>query len=337
METTESGSDFSTSETTEKREPPASETTENSPQWEIKNWPEEVGRSGYVKVEADKPGGCTHFAPKTFEASLELGELFGALAKAQGEMGAAIKDSENPYYSSKYADLNSVIQAAKEPLSKNGLAIIQLLQSAGGEVTVDTLLTHESGQWIKSSLQLKSIKTKKVNGQTIETPRNDVQGYGSTITYMRRYAYAAIIGLAQADSDGNDEETEVPKDMTPNPVFIKTMDAIVDSSTLEALDEFVKNLSDMDFSEAQTEKLRDTYRKKRTQMEEDEKKKKTKIIRATIPDTEFIRIATQEFAAATGKSEAKRVGTMVLAEARDRIMSPEDIKKLEKMINGGEK
>ena len=117
--------------------------------------------------------------------SESIAALSAALSKAQGEMRGAVKDSANPFFKSRYADLASVIEAAREPLAKNGLAVIQLINEAGG---VETVLTHSSGEWISSTIQL--------------TPKtNSPQDAGSCITYARRYSYAAIVGLAQVDDD----------------------------------------------------------------------------------------------------------------------------------------
>lgn len=122
--------------------------------------------------------------------STEINELAEALSKAQAEMSGAKKDSENPFFKSKYADLAAVIEAARKPLSENGLSVVQT--TAGNEDGIDliTTLMHKSGQWIQGRLFMKPTKT-------------DPQGYGSAMTYARRYAYAAIVGLAQVDDDGN--------------------------------------------------------------------------------------------------------------------------------------
>jgi hypothetical protein len=117
--------------------------------------------------------------------SESIAALSAALSIAQGQMRGAVKDSANPFFKSRYADLASVIEAAREPLAKNGLAVIQLINETGG---VETVLTHSSGEWISSTIQL--------------TPKtNSPQDAGSSITYARRYSYAAIVGLAQVDDD----------------------------------------------------------------------------------------------------------------------------------------
>jgi len=124
------------------------------------------------------------------EQSEQINELATALAKAQGKITGALKDSANPFFKSKYADLAACWDACRQPLSDNGLSVIQVPESDETGVTVVTLLAHSSGQWIRSSLHMKPKDT---------TP----QGVGSAITYARRYALAAFVGLAQIDDDGN--------------------------------------------------------------------------------------------------------------------------------------
>jgi hypothetical protein len=122
--------------------------------------------------------------------SMDIGELAGALAVAQGEITGALKDSENPFFKSKYADLASVWDACRGPLSKNGLAVVQTTISHPDGICVLTTLVHKSGQWIRGELVVK--------------PKDaSPQGIGSCLTYMRRYALAAIVGVAQVDDDGN--------------------------------------------------------------------------------------------------------------------------------------
>ena len=147
------------------------------------------------------------------QMSEKIDLLATALAKAQAEIVGAKKDSENPFFESKYADLAACWDACREPLSKNGLSVVQTTQrgepvkiewevteKGSGEIkkfavdtvelVVTTLLLHESGQWIMSHLPM--------------IPRDaSPQGIGSALTYGRRYGFAAIVGVAQVDDDGN--------------------------------------------------------------------------------------------------------------------------------------
>lgn len=121
----------------------------------------------------------------------QINELAGALAKAQSEIMPALKDSKNPFFKSTYADLASIWSACKDPLSKNGLAIIQTMDVNGDQHFLITTLAHASGQWIRSYLPIINEK-------------QNAQGFGSAITYMRRYALSAIVGVtADEDDDGN--------------------------------------------------------------------------------------------------------------------------------------
>jgi hypothetical protein len=123
-------------------------------------------------------------------SSENLNELFTALSKAQATMASAIKDSKNPYFKSSYADLTSIWDAIRKPLSDNGLSIMQPLQCEGGMSYLETWLGHTSGQWMRSRIPLTPAK-------------NDAQTMGSYITYMKRYALSAMIGVvADEDDDG---------------------------------------------------------------------------------------------------------------------------------------
>jgi len=120
--------------------------------------------------------------------SESINELFSALATAQGQMKPAIKDSDNPYFKSKYSDLASVWEAIREPLSKNGLCVSQSIMSQAGTSVLVTILGHKSGQWIKSVAPIISAKP-------------DAQSYGSAVSYQRRYALSAICGVSSDDDD----------------------------------------------------------------------------------------------------------------------------------------
>jgi hypothetical protein len=124
------------------------------------------------------------------EKSETIGKLAEALAKAQGEIKPAAFDATNPHFKSKYATLGAIVESCKDALSKNGIAVIQGTNSADGRVIVETMLMHVSGEWIKSSLSMK-------------TERDNAQGCGAVITYGRRYSLAAMVGIvADEDTDG---------------------------------------------------------------------------------------------------------------------------------------
>ena len=130
-----------------------------------------------------------------------LGKLAEALSKAQGAFEHAKKSEENPHFRMKYADLASCWDAVRKALSDNGLAVIQTtVDTSPPFVTVETLLAHKSDEWIKGVLTMKSVSNSKEKG-IYDNPTP--QGIGSTITYARRYALSAIVGIAPEDDDGN--------------------------------------------------------------------------------------------------------------------------------------
>jgi hypothetical protein len=120
--------------------------------------------------------------------SENINEIAAALSKAQGEMGGAVKDSANPFFKSKYADLSSVWEACRAALTTNGLAVVQSPSADGLRVSVDTLLTHQSGQWMRGTV---SVNAKEDSPQAV----------GSAITYLRRYALQSFAGVAPEDDD----------------------------------------------------------------------------------------------------------------------------------------
>ena len=116
-------------------------------------------------------------------------EIFGALAKAQAGIKNAIRESTNPHFRSRYADLASVKEACWESLTAAGIAVVQMPINDGPNIGVVTLFAHGSGQWIEGTVYVAPTKY-------------DAQGVGSVITYLRRYALAAMAGVAPDDDDG---------------------------------------------------------------------------------------------------------------------------------------
>jgi hypothetical protein len=117
-------------------------------------------------------------------------ELAIALHKAQKNIKAALKDSTNPHFRSKYADLSSVIDAVKQPLLDQGIIFSQGISGVENGVAVETMLLHISGEWMSSTLEIPATK-------------HDAQGYGSAITYGRRYGLQSMCGVPAEDDDGN--------------------------------------------------------------------------------------------------------------------------------------
>lgn len=127
--------------------------------------------------------------------SESIANLAAALSKAQGQIKGATKDTENKFFTSKYADLASVWEACRSALSSNELSVIQVNDYEGdvGLVIVETILSHSSGEWIMGKL---AMRPKDATPQSI----------GSCITYARRYALSAMVGVAPEDDDGNGAE-----------------------------------------------------------------------------------------------------------------------------------
>ena len=125
--------------------------------------------------------------------------LATALCNMQKVDLLAVADSDNPFHSAKYADLASVWAAIRKPLTDNGLAVIQTTEQYPDGITVVTTLVHTSGETFTSRLSCQVPKSKPdKNGQT----KPNIQGLGSTITYLRRYSLAAMVGVAPIDDDG---------------------------------------------------------------------------------------------------------------------------------------
>ena len=133
------------------------------------------------------------------ETSESINEISAALAKAQGQIENAIKDSSNPFFKSKYADLTSVWAACRKQLSENGVSVIQSPEESSHGISVVTMLCHSSGQWIRSKYSM-PCDSSKLTPQVI----------GSAITYARRYALSAMVGIAPHDDDDGNEASKKP-------------------------------------------------------------------------------------------------------------------------------
>lgn len=135
--------------------------------------------------------------------SESIKEISIALSKFQGEVTNPSNTATNPFFQSKYAPLETVLNTVRPILSKHGLSIMQIPSSEGDYVTITTMLVHSSGEWIES--EPLSLKMDKVTAQ----------GAGSAITYARRYAVSAMLGISsEDDDDGNNAEPK--KEATVN-------------------------------------------------------------------------------------------------------------------------
>lgn len=117
--------------------------------------------------------------------------LFTAMAAAFPAIEGAIKDSNNPHFKSKYADLSSVVDAIKPALTSNGLFFVQMTHEQPGGVCVETVVCHSSGEQMSFGKLF------------VPAGKNDAQGYGSALTYARRYSLMTAFGVCPEDDDGN--------------------------------------------------------------------------------------------------------------------------------------
>jgi len=127
------------------------------------------------------------------ETSTEIGTLAAALSKTQGMMKAAQLDGTNPFFNSRYSTLASVIEASRQPLAANELAIVQGVSTEGDPIVVKvcTMLIHSSNQWIKETLVVRPAKV-------------GIHELASAITYARRIAMGSLLAIyADDDDDGN--------------------------------------------------------------------------------------------------------------------------------------
>lgn len=155
----------------------------------------------------------------------EMKSIATSLAAAQINMGKALKQSSNPHFRSKYADLGSVMDACLPALNEHGIAVIQPTGEDEQGRFVETILIHgESGEQLSCRVPLIVSK-------------NDMQGYGSAVTYARRYGLMAMAGIAPEDDDGNAAAKAAPKQEPPKPIsaeqFQEMNDLIFDTETDE--------------------------------------------------------------------------------------------------------
>jgi len=127
------------------------------------------------------------------KTSETINEISKAISNAQGEMMVAIKGASNPFFKSKYADFAAVWEAIREPLKKSEIAVFQDVTTTDHGVSICTRLAHSSGQWIE------------FGPLEIPLPKRDAQSVGSAISYAKRYALSAAVGVASDDDDDGEK------------------------------------------------------------------------------------------------------------------------------------
>lgn len=131
-----------------------------------------------------------------------INEIATALAKVQGLIKNPAKESENPHFKNRYADLSQGLNAVRPILSEHSIALVQMTRMDGELMMLDTRLVHSSGQWIESSYPVCKFPTRQ-------------QEAGSALTYARRYSLFALVGIAGADED--DDGNDASREQTPAP------------------------------------------------------------------------------------------------------------------------
>lgn len=147
--------------------------------------------------------------------SESLKELATALCKFQGAVEKIKKTETNPFFKSKYASLADILDVIRQPLADNGLSFVQFPKGSYG---LETILMHSSGEWISESYEM-------------EPTKKDPQGAGSVITYQRRYALGAILGLNIDEDDDGNKASEPRKESTQKPLLFpkhENWDKVVD-------------------------------------------------------------------------------------------------------------
>jgi len=153
-----------------------------------------------------------------------------ALVKAQKAFGPALKSSTNPHFRSKYADLAACVEAVIEGLNGAGIALVQRTSLDDSGVTVETVFVHESGEMLECG---------KLH---VPAAKHDPQGYGSALTYARRYSLMAACGIAPEDDDGNAGSKKPPKltEATLNALLADIYDCINEVELKNAYFEAIK-------------------------------------------------------------------------------------------------
>ena len=153
-----------------------------------------------------------------------------ALVKAQRAFGPALKSSTNPHFKSRYADLAACVEAVIAGLNDNGIALIQKCYDCANGVMVETIFLHESGEMLECGIL------------HVPASKQDPQGYGSALTYARRYSLMAACGIAPEDDDGNagSRKTEIKTTVDEHKIA-DLLAAMDETTTLEELQKTYKS------------------------------------------------------------------------------------------------
>jgi hypothetical protein len=142
------------------------------------------------------------------QTSESVANIFKAIIQAQSEFTPAVKDATNPHFRSKYANFDSIVDTIRPVLAKNGLAFMQPTVDIDGKLFIKTRIIHGSGEWIESSYPVNPVK-------------NDPQGYGSALTYARRYSLSSILGITSDEDDDGNKSSHPPQQKAYQPQIQK--------------------------------------------------------------------------------------------------------------------
>ena len=181
-------------------------------------------------------------------------KIMPALIKAQGEFAPAVKAKVNPHFKSKYVPLDVVIDAIAEPLRNNGIAILQQTDIQDARTVLVTRLIHESGEWIAGRYPVHPVKA-------------DPQGEGSALTYARRYALMALVGIAPEDDDGNAAVKATEKTAAEDKGKAdKLRESLAKAEDRAALDQVAARIAESKFDAATAQTLRELYSIRRAEL-----------------------------------------------------------------------
>ena len=157
-------------------------------------------------------------------------KIAAAFVKAQKAFGPALKSSTNPHFKSRYADLSACVEAVVDALNNNGIGLIQRCYDNSTGVMVETVFVHESGEVLECGIL------------HVPASKQDPQGYGSALTYARRYSLMAACGIAPEDDDGNGASRRTEIKSTVNESQIADLLAAMDEvTTIKDLQEAYKD------------------------------------------------------------------------------------------------
>ena len=139
-------------------------------------------------------------------SSTDINELAAALSKAQARFGTVKQSGKNPQFRSAYSTFDDVMDAVRKPLTSNGLSFSQMLDTQDGAPALTSILMHESGQYMQSTVPITAMESRVSSSG--KKANNDVQVFGIAISYIKRYAITAMLGVGgEEDNDAADIPT----------------------------------------------------------------------------------------------------------------------------------